>query len=112
MPRISTGRNYVDVAKALPGDRYIATYMTAGPWGPTRMLCVEPIEQLESAIRWAMEMVECMAGPITIMPIPSEDELLRQVITSIGLEGLHWDKPVEEQNAGRDLLIRLGVLKE
>ena len=111
MPRINTGRNYIDVAKALPGDRYFAIYTAAGRWGPTQLLCIEPIEQLASAVRWALEMVECMAGPITIMPIPSEDDLVRRVVTAVGFEGV-WREDPTDQRAGRDLLIKLGVLTE
>lgn len=110
MPRINTGRNYVQVAKALAGDRYVATYMMP-QHGPMCLLSTEPIERLELALRWAMEMAECMAGPLSIVPIPSEDELLRQIITAVGFEGLWREDPVD-QLAGRDLLIKLGVLKQ
>jgi hypothetical protein len=110
MPRINTGRNYVQVGKALPGDRYVATYMMP-QHGPMCLLCTEPMDQLESAIRRAMDMAECMAGPLMVTPVPSEDELLRQIITAVGFEGLHRKDPAD-QRAGRDLLIKLGVLKE
>lgn len=110
MATIYTRRNYVSVAKVLPGDRFVATYFMP-QYGPMSFLCAEPIEQMEAAIRWALEMAECMAGPLAVVPIPSEDELLRRIITAVGFEGL-WRKDPTDQRAGRDLLIKMGLLNE
>lgn len=110
MPKIYTGRNHVSVGKALPGDRFVATYIMP-QYGPETLLCVQPIEQLEAAVRWAWEMAEYMAHPLRVTPIQSEDEWLRQLCIAVGCEGLGREDP-DERQAGLDLLIKLGVLKQ
>ena len=111
MPVIHTQRNYITVGRALEGDRFVATYIMP-QWGPVRLLTTQPIEQLEVAIQWCIDMADVMDGPLMVVPIRSEDELLRKIVETIGFEGLHWDKDPDEQRAGRGLLISMGVLKE
>lgn len=107
MPVIHTQRNYIMVGKALPDDRFVATFIHRD--GGRSLLTTQPIDRLPSAIRWAMEMADYMAGPIEVLPIPSEDELLRQIVVAIGFEGLHYDKDPAMQREGRDLLAKLGI---
>lgn len=107
MPTIHTQRNYIMVGKALPDDRFVATFIHRD--GGRSLLTTQPIDRLPSAIRWAMEMADYMAGPIEVLPIPSEDELLRQIVVAIGFEGLHYDKDPAMQREGRDLLAKLGI---
>jgi len=109
MPTFYTHRNYVSVGRALPGDRHVATYITAQ--GGRTLLTTQPIEQMASAVRWAMEMADYMAGPLEVLAFKSEDDLFREIITAVGFEGL-WRTDPADQRAGRDLLIKLGVLKE
>ena len=110
MPTLYTSRNYVSVGRALPGDRHVATYIMPQFRG-RMLLSIQPIEQMPSAIRWAMDMADYMAGPLEVLPVKSEDDLWREIITAVSFEGLWRDDPAD-QRAGRDLLIKLGVLKQ
>lgn len=108
MPMLYTKRNYVMVGNAKPNDRYVATYIM--PNGSGRLLLTtQPIERMQSAIRWALDMADQMAGPLEIVPIESEDELLLAIVVAVGFEGIHARKDPEERRAAADLLTRLGV---
>lgn len=108
MPTIYTQRNYITVGRALPEDRFVATYIMPQHSGRF-LLCTQPIDRLPSAIRWAMDMADYMAGPIDVLPIKSEDELLRQIAIATGFEGVNARTDPDEQRAGRDLLTALGI---
>jgi hypothetical protein len=110
MPMICTRRNYVMVGNPQPGDHCVATFVHP-EFGGRKLLTTQPIERFQLAVQWALDMADCMAGPLEVVSLESEDEFWRQLITATGFEGLHWDKPPEEQQAGRDLLVSIGVLK-
>jgi hypothetical protein len=107
MPTIYTERNYLMVGYALPDDHYVATFIHRE--GGRYLLTTQPIDRMPSALRWAMEMADYMAAPIELLPIKSEDELLRQIVVAIGFEGLHSDKDPAMQREGRDILAKLGI---
>lgn len=109
MPMIHTKRNYVMVGRASPDDQYVATYIMPQNEG-RYLLTTQPIEQFETAVRWAMEMADFMAGPIEVLPIRSPDDLVRQIVEATGFEGVHAYSDLELQRAGRDLLVSIGVL--
>jgi len=108
MPVIHTKRNYIMVGRALPEDRYVATYIMPQHSG-RYLLTTQPIDRLASAVRWALDMADYMAGPIELVPIRSEDELLHQIVVATGFEGIHARTDPDEQRAGRDLLAKLGI---
>lgn len=109
MPAIYTTRNYVMVGKALPGDRYVATFIHP-PHERRFLLTMEPIERLPSAIRWAMDMADYMVGPIEVLPMQSDaDEYFRQLAVAIGFEGVAQTEP-DIQRQGRELLLQLGIV--
>ena len=110
MPTLYTKRNYVSVGRALPEDRHVATYVMP-QFGGRMLLTTQPIDQMPSAIRWALDMADCMAGPLEVVPVKSEDDLWQEIMAAVGFEGLWRDDPAD-QRAGRDLLVKLGVLKE
>jgi len=107
MPTIHTSRNYIMVGNALPDDRYVATFIHRA--GGRHLLTTQPIDRMPSALRWAMEMADYMAGPIEVLPIKSEDELLRQIVVAIGFEGIHTQTDQAMQREGRDVLAKLGI---
>jgi hypothetical protein len=107
MPTIHTNRNYIMVGNALPDDRYVATFIHRE--GGRHLLTTQPIDRMPSALRWAMEMADYMAGPIEVLPIKSEDELLRQIVVAIGFEGIHAQTDPAMQRDGRDILTKLGI---
>jgi len=107
MPTIYTERNYVMVGTALADDRFVATFIHRE--GGRHLLTTQHIDRMPSALRWAMEMADYMAGPIEVLPIKSEDELLRQIVVAIGFEGLHGDKDPAMQHEGREVLAKLGI---
>jgi len=108
MPVIYTQRNYVMVGRSQPQDRFVATYVQRD--GGRFLLTTQPIDRLPSAIRWALEMADQMAGPIEVLPIASDDELLRQIVIATGFEGRHRRDP-EVQREASDLLAKMGVLQ-
>lgn len=110
MPMIHTQRNYVMVGRALSGDRYVATYIMRD--GGRFLLTTQPIDRLSSAIRWAMDMADYMAGPIEVLPITSEEDLLREVVIATGFEGVNARTDPDEQREASDLLTKIGVLKQ
>ncbi|TAN52559.1 MAG: hypothetical protein EPN26_07840 [Rhodospirillales bacterium] len=69
MPTVYTERNYVMVGNALPDDRFVAIFIHLE--GGRHLLTTQPIDRMPSALRWAMEMADYMAGPIEVLPIKS-----------------------------------------
>ena len=111
MPAIYTRRNYVMVGRALPTDHCIATFIHP-KFGGRRLLTTQPLEHFRAAVQWALDMADCMAGPLEVVPIKSEDDFWRQLCIATGFEGASdWQDPAK-QRLGRDLLIKMGVLKE
>ncbi|SMF85662.1 hypothetical protein SAMN06265365_1704 [Tistlia consotensis] len=108
MPMIHTNRNYIMVGKAFPEDRFVATYIMRD--GGRFLLTTQPIDRLASAVRWALNMADYMAGPIEVLPIKSEDELLRQIVVAVGFEGIHAQTDPAMQREAHDLLTKLGIL--
>lgn len=107
MPTIYTKRNYIMVGTALADDRFVATFIHRE--GARHLLTTQPIDRMPSALRWAMEMADYMAGPIEVLPIKSEDELLRQIVVAVGFEGIYAQTDPAMQREGCDVLAKLGI---
>jgi hypothetical protein len=109
MPAIYTRRNHVMVGKVLPEDRFVATYIMPKDSG-RYLLTVQPIDRLASAVRWALDMADYMAGPIEVLTIASEDDLMKQLVTVTAFGGMHGCTDAAVQAQARDVLVNMGVL--
>ncbi|MDJ1007697.1 MAG: hypothetical protein QNJ13_07695 [Paracoccaceae bacterium] len=71
---IETQRNRVYLDRPLPTDTVVATYINFVA-GRGYLLCVQPIEQHQQAIDWALSMADYMQGPIVVRSCESEEWL-------------------------------------
>lgn len=74
MSFIETRRNRVYVARPLPTDTVVATYLYGSERG-RYILKVQPLAHYQAAIDWAISMADYMAGPIELVPYESEEAL-------------------------------------